>query len=147
MCLYIKRSQEENERDLQKFLGDQEEIFVYKILYRRTHENFYRSLVYSHFKWNFEKQKIFQVDKSRISKEELEWGEVLYGLHAYTSLKAARNYCFDRDEVFVKFKVKAEDIIAVENRANTLTNCLELRKLRPNLQRLVCRKLEFVEVL
>jgi hypothetical protein len=148
MCLYIKRDQKENKRDLQEFLGDQEKIFVYKILEKRPNEDFYRSLVYSHFTWNFSKERIFCVNvNSKPTKRDLEEGEVYLGFHTYTNLKIARERQYYSSMSIVKFKVKKQDIIAVENRADNPINCLDLRKPTPNFQRLVCRKLEFVEIL
>jgi hypothetical protein len=148
MCLYIKRNQEENKRDLQDFLGDQEELFVYKVLQKRPDENFHRSTVYNDFIWNLSKQKVFQVNRSnKLTEVDLERGEVSYGFHVYTNLETAKeskHYC---DHTIVKFKVLKKDIIAIENRADTPINCLDLRQPTPNFQRLVCRKLTFVEVL
>jgi hypothetical protein len=138
MCMRIKSDQEQNERDLYEFINGRKEIFVYKIL---QNGSFYTSLYHPEFIWNFSKQKIYEVDRPpKPTNKESKDTYVSLGLHVYTSLEEAkyriRTGFYDHFTI-VKFKVRAEDIIAVENgwTCNS-TNFLEA----------VCTRLEFVEI-
>jgi hypothetical protein len=138
MCLWIKQDQEENKKNLNKWFGSRKRFaYVYKILRKWPEENFYRSPVYD-FKWDFKKQKVFQVDRpNKPTKEELNYGEIHKGLHVYTSLKKAKeNQNFSCDTI-IEFKVSKENIVAIE---------INWSDKEDNFQELVCRKLEFVKV-
>jgi hypothetical protein len=136
MCLYLRFDKNQNEKDLQAFIGDQEEIDVYKILRKDDDENFYRSENYPDYIWDFSKQRIFQVDRpSRPTGYERNDGCIEEGFHVYTSLKVAEDYRWDDCTVIVKFRVRAEDVVAVENDRDY-----------NNFQELVCTKLIYVEV-
>jgi hypothetical protein len=139
MCVYIKQDPDWNKIDLQNFIGDREEIDVYKILQKCNNEKIYRSFHYSSCIWDLENQKVFQVDRpSRPTGYELNDGGTGEGLYVYTSLEIAENYRLYDHTVIVKFRVKAEDIVAVEN---------DYYREEENFQELVCRKLTYVEVI
>jgi hypothetical protein len=145
MCLWIRNNQEENDKDLKEFLGDRQEIYVYKILYKNPDKDFYRSEYYEFF-WDFKKQKVYKIDRPlKPTKEELSygedginWGEIHKGFHVYTDLETAKATCGYYRREIVKFKVLKEDIVAINN------NWFFSKKY---LKELVCRKLMFVEVL
>jgi hypothetical protein len=139
MCLHIKPDQTQNEKDLNKWFGSRTKFaYVYKVLEKSPYESFYKSIYRSYFKWDFKKQQIYQVDRPlKPTKEELESGEIYIGFHVYTNLEVARiNKVCDYD-IVVKFQVKREDIVAVEN---------DYFNKDYNLEELVCRKLTFIEV-
>jgi hypothetical protein len=71
------------------------------------------------------------------NEKELCYYLICKGLHAYTNLEEAK-YWKEEDEPIIKFKVKAENIVAVENGCS---------KQKHNFQRLVYTKLEFVEII
>jgi hypothetical protein len=139
MCLIISYNQEENEKDLKRWLGRRRKFaYVYKILRKYDDENFYRSENFHDFIWNFSKQKIYQVNRlSEPTHFELTFREINQGLHVYTNLEIAqRYYCTNR--VVVKFRVLKEDIIAVQNGCYWKSN---------NFTELVCKRLEFIKVI
>jgi hypothetical protein len=142
MCLCIKKDQYQNEKDLQNFIGDQEEILVYKILEKRDYEDFYRSLQYFNYTWDFKKQKTFEVNRDSIpTVEELKYGAIEEGLHVYIDLGKAQAKWGSSTQIvqkIVKFKVKKENIIAIEN---------DLSWKDHNFKELVCTKLTFIEVI
>jgi hypothetical protein len=143
MCLYIKKDQEKNERDLNNFLRDCEKVYVYKILRKGIYRGFYRSIHYPNCIWNFKKQKVYWIDRSSKPTEyELNLGEISQGLHVYVSFRIAQEYfrhfysCLS-DLVIVKFRVNKRDIVAIQN---------DWIFEEPNFKQLVCKRLEFVEV-
>jgi hypothetical protein len=139
MCVYIKQDPDWNKIDLQNFIEDREEIDIYKVLQKYNDENFYRSFHYSSFIWDFKIQKTFQVNRPlRPTEVELYDGQIHKGFHVYTSLEVAKSYRLYNYTVIVKFRVKAEDIVAVEN---------DYYREEENFQELVCRKLTYVEVI
>jgi hypothetical protein len=132
MCLWINFEEEKNDTSLQEFLKDQKEIYVYKVLTKEENEEFYRSLCFPKFIWDFSKEKIYQVNRSsKPTDKELFCGRIETGFHVYTSFGAAKRES-DCDSTIVKFQVKAENIIAVD--------CFSTNKL-------LCTELEFIEVL
>jgi hypothetical protein len=139
MCLLIKSDQKENERDLNRWFGNRTRFaYVYKILRKWTDEDFYRS-VCRDFIWDFEKQKVYQVCRyKKPTEKELKAGIVNKGFHVYTSLKEAKrhrySYAYD---IVVKFRVKREDLVAVDN-----DWIIE----EDNLKQAVCTRLEFVKI-
>jgi hypothetical protein len=136
MSIEIKSSQKDNKEDLQEFLGDQQEVYVYKVLRECSSKNYYR-FSYQSCIWDFSKQQVFQIDRSsRPTEEELKKGEIYKGYCVYTNLESAKLQRFYCDGVIVKFKVDKKDVVAVENNC-----CFGL-----NFESLVCRKLTFVRV-
>jgi hypothetical protein len=134
MCLHISYDQEQNEEDLQDFLGNRKNIFVYKVLIRRLYENFYRSFYRPEFEWDFRKQKIYQVDRpNKPTKDELYNSQIEKGLHVYTHLNMARYFreIHEGSETIAKFRVERKDIVAVNN----------------GYHEAVCTKLTFIKVL
>jgi hypothetical protein len=130
MCLWIYHDQEKNERNLEGFLGGNDEVYVYKVLGKFLEEKIYRSYYYYNTIWDFSKQNVFKVDRSsKPTKYELKIGNVEEGLYAYTTLShaAAMKIIYS---VIAKFKVRKEDIVAVEGYF---------------YEEIVCRRLEFVE--
>jgi hypothetical protein len=141
MCLYIKRDQTQNEKDLNKWFGNRKKFaYVYKILLKEDGESFYRSLNYNNFIWDFKNQKTFQVGREpkptifELNRERINWG-----LHVYTSLKIAQENQFYFEMVTVKFRANKEDIVAIENdgHSHRYKNFIEA----------VCKKLTFVKVM
>jgi hypothetical protein len=135
MCLYIKQDQKENNKDLKKWFGRRTKFaYVYKVLGKKQDESFYRSIHFPNFIWDFNKQKIFKVNRSsKPTKEELKWK----GLHVFTSFRVAKIFTdYMRGEEIAKFKVSDEDIVAVENKLYHQFSSEEL----------VCTRLEFVEI-
>jgi hypothetical protein len=139
MCLWIESDQEKNEKDLNKWFGSRKKFaYVYKILKKYPDEDFYRSKHYQHFIWNFKKQKVYEVVRDlKPTENELKRRYINFGLHVYTDLETLKVYP-DPDEVVVKFRVKREDIVAIQN------HCIYDKY---KLNELVCTKLEFVKVL
>jgi hypothetical protein len=133
MCLYIKSDQYLNERDLKKWFGNRTKFaYVYKRLHKWSEENFYRSLVYNHFKWDFSKQKVFEVRRDpKPTEEELRYRRINEGLHVYTNLETARRDGYGNS--VVKFRVNKEDIVAIDSIYTE--------------KEAVCTRLEFVKVL
>jgi hypothetical protein len=139
MCLKIKLDQKQNKKDLKKWFGNRKKFaYVYKILEKECLGH-YISVFRRNFAWDFNKQKVYQVDRpSKPTQIELEKQAINKGLHVYTSLKAAKIYKICACDVIVKFRVRREDIVAVDNnRVNK----------KYNLTQAVCRRLEFVKVL
>jgi hypothetical protein len=148
MCLYISSDQNQNEKDLKRWFGSRKKFaYVYKILRKYSYEDFYRSEYYPSYKWDFSKQKVFQVDRpNKPTYGELShlsifknptYGEIHYGLHVYTNLKEAKRF-FPSDKTIAKFRVKKEDIIAIQN---------DMSRKENNFKELVCRKLTFVKII
>jgi hypothetical protein len=146
MCLSINPDQIQNEEDLNKWLGRRKNfVYVYKVLRKRPNEDFYRSAWYKNFIWDFSKQKVFQVDRSPIpTKDELDWGGIVDGLHVYTSIKGVKkDFLYNgynshhKNVVIVKFRVNRKDVVAVEN--------YYIDK-EDNFQTAVCKKLTFVKI-
>jgi type IV secretory pathway VirB6-like protein len=138
MCLKIKSDQEENERDLKLFLKEKKKVFVYKIIQKAPYESFYRSLIFD-FTWDFEKQKVFEIERSSKPTEfELTHNVVGKGFHVFVSLENTKEHQCYLNTVIAKFKVDKEDIIAIGNNYN----CWE-----DNFKELVCTRLEFVKVI
>jgi hypothetical protein len=133
MCLHICLDQKKNEKILKRWFGRRQKFaYVYKVLQKRSNEDFYRSTLYQNFKWDFRKQKIFEVDRSsKPTEKELYFAKINKGLHVFTSLEKAESYRSFLDEVIVKFRVNKEDIIAVES----------------YIREAVCKRLGFVRVL
>jgi hypothetical protein len=131
MCLLISSDQEQNERDLKKwFESRKKSAYVYKLLYNRPNENYWRSPYHSEFIWNFKEQKVFQVDRPlKPTKDELDYGAIDKGLHVYISPREAKKNKYP-DEIIIKLKVLKENIVAIDN----------------NSKQAVCTKLEFVKV-
>jgi hypothetical protein len=131
MCLYISLYQDQNELELENYFGSRKKFaYVYKILRKEDHEDFYRSPIYD-FVWDFKIQKVYQVDRDPNPTEfELEVRQIREGLHVYTSLEAARD-SLERLNTIVKFRVLKENIVAINNFQGEA----------------VCRELEFVKVL
>jgi hypothetical protein len=143
MCLWIKQDQEENDKDLKKWFGNRKKFaYVYKVLRKWPEENFYRSSVYSNFIWDFSKEKVFEVRRSRKpTKKELGRTKISDGLHIFTSLETAKKYFYSthcKNAIIAKFRVLKEDIVTVENN-------WELEK--NNRRQAVCTRLEFVKVI
>jgi hypothetical protein len=138
MCLFICSDQERNKRDLKKWFGSRTKFaYVYKVLKKDPYESFYRSICHN-FIWDFEKQKVFQVDRDPNPTEfELEVRQIREGLHVYTSFKEAKlkRYPYTSD-IIVKFKVLKEDVVAIRN-----NYCFKNR-----FTQAVCKKLIFVKV-
>jgi hypothetical protein len=139
MCLLISPDQNRNEKDLSHWFGSRKKFtYVYKFLRKTTKlpGNFgqpivYKSPYFEFFKWNFRKQKIFEIKRpSKPTEYELGSGNICMGLHVCTSLKEARRKKYYND-IIVKFKVLKEDVVAVNNYYNEA----------------VCTRLEFVKVL
>jgi hypothetical protein len=142
MCLWIQPDQDQNEKDLKKWFGNRKKFaYVYKVLRKWSCESFYRSLLYGNFKWDFEKQKEFQVDRDlKLTKSELLSEQINKGFHVYTSLKLAKSWISNEpNSVIVKFKVRKENIIAIQN------SSFISEKYR--FKELVCTRLEFVKVI
>jgi hypothetical protein len=139
MCLRIKSDQIQNEKDLNRWFGSRKKFaYVYKVLRKWDDEDFYRSLWHPEFIWDFSKQKVYQIDRvSGLTKDELDRKVVNEGFHVYTSLEIATFNCGSCFEKIAKFRVKREDVVAIENNYNNK----EL-----NLKELVCTKLEFVRI-
>jgi hypothetical protein len=139
MCLCISSDQKENEKELNRWFGSRTKyIYIYKVLHKRSEENFYRSLVYNYFKWDFSEQKIFEVYRDPKPTElELEVRQIHKGLHVYTNLETARS-CLEKNNVVVKLRVRKEDVVAIGNHYNDKDF---------NLKEAVCTRLEFVKVL
>jgi hypothetical protein len=136
MSIEIKSNQEENKEDLQNFINDRKEIYVYQVLRECSSKNHYR-FSYQSCIWDFSKQRIYEVDRpSRPTEKELKKGEIYKGYCVYTNLESAKFMKFYCDGVIVKFKVDKEDLVAIENNC-----CFGL-----NFESLVCRKLNFVRV-
>jgi hypothetical protein len=130
MCLDIHYSQKDNKKELKTFIKNRKEIFVYKILQKWEDEDFYRSWIHYSFTWDFDNQKTFEADRpNQPTKEELEYGQIDIGIHVFINLEKAKNWREESDKI-VKFRVKAEDIVAINN----------IHK------EAVCRRLEFVKV-
>jgi hypothetical protein len=126
----IKKSQEENDKILEDFVGNRDKIYVYKIVVKSSWEDFYRSPRYGDFTWDFKNQEVFEISRpSKPTEEELESGEIAEGLHVYTSFQDDFLGWDFYGRKTVKFEVKREDIVAVD----------ELH------EELACRKLTFVE--
>jgi hypothetical protein len=142
MCLYISSDQEQNEKELKRWFGSRKKFaYVYKILLqKRDNEEFYRSLIYDDFIWNFSEQQVFLENRSlRPTKEELVYKQINSGFHVYISLEEAKCWNFDKaDLVIVKFKVNKEDIVAIDK---------DWEKEEDNIKQAVCTKLEFIKVL
>jgi hypothetical protein len=139
MCLFISHCQGLNEESLRNFLDGRKEVYVYKVLQKWPDEDFYRSL-HRDYIWDFKVQEIYQVDRnSKPTQKELDSGEVHIGFHIYGDFdKTIKIFAIHRayldinvNVVIAKFKVKAENIVAVEPCA---------------YEELVCTKLEFIEV-
>jgi hypothetical protein len=134
MCLWINPDPKKNKLVIQSFIRDWNEIYVYKVLQKWPHENFYRSWVYRGFIWDFRKQKEFKVDRdSKPTGSELLYGSIETGLHVYTRLTGTKYFCtigLGCKAAIVKFRVRKEDIVAVGVDSNTA----------------VCKRLEFVEI-
>jgi hypothetical protein len=139
MCLLINPDQSQNKKDLDHWFGSRKKFaYVYKFLRKTTklpgnlgQSIVYKSPYFEFFKWNFRKQKIFQVKRSyKVTEDELDLGRICVGLHVCTSLKEAKRKKYPSD-IIVKFKVLKKDIVAVDN------SCREA----------FCRKLTFVKVL
>jgi hypothetical protein len=140
MCLYIKKDQGKNDRDLNQWFGNRKKFaYVYKILIKNKKESFYRSYYYNNFIWDFSKEKVFEVYRDlkptifELGNESIDWG-----LHVYTSLKEAKDICSSLAEAIIKFRVKKEDIIAIEN---------GWYRKEDNFKQAVCTKLTFVKVI
>jgi hypothetical protein len=141
MCLRIKSDQVQNERDLNKWFGNRTKFaYVYKVLIKRTYEDFYRSACFLDYIWNFRKEKVFEVSRSpKPGKEELDYGRINKGLHVYVNLEEAKKNKYSYNTI-VKFRVRKEDIVAIENNRGN-------RRVYHNSKELVCTRLEFVKVL
>jgi hypothetical protein len=139
MCLWIKSDPIENELDLKRWFGSRTKFaYVYKVLRKWPKRSSYKSVWYSEFTWNFNKQKVYQVDRDlKPTRDELKIGEIGKGFHVYTDLKIAKEVC-SLFEVVVKFRVSKKNIIAVQNNRT---------EDRFNFTELVCQRLEFVKVL
>jgi hypothetical protein len=146
MCLFIKPDQEENEEDLRRWFKSHHKWFgvhkgfayVYKVLVKKPNEDFYRSPRFPDYKWDFNNQKVFQVRRShKPTQEELENRSIEIGLHVYTHLESMKPY-LDSNEVVVKFRVRKENIVAIEN---------NYKVKKYNFEEAVCTKLEFVKVI
>jgi hypothetical protein len=141
MCLEITNNPKQNEKDLQRFINNREEIYGYKTLRKLPEENFYRSLCHSYFIWNANYRKIFQNPRSsRPTEKELKLERIRKGFHVYTELERAKSMkgYNPKNRAVAKFRVKAQDIVAIENNWPNK----EL-----NFNELVCRRLEFVGII
>jgi hypothetical protein len=131
MCLEISPYQDQNELELEKWFGSRKKFaYVYKILQKYSCEDFYRSEYYPSYKWDFSKQKVFQVDRpNKPTYGELFHRRIKFGLHVFTSLNEVK-YWEPKVGGIVKFRVRKEDVVAVDNFNNEA----------------VCTRLEFVKI-
>jgi hypothetical protein len=146
MCLHIKLEQSQNEKDLNHWFGSRKRFaYVYKVLRKWPDEDIYRSIWYPYFIWDFKIQKIYRVNRSsKLTKEELSYGEIYEGFHVYTTLEEAKSqrYTYSK-ETIVKFRVLKEDIVAIQNNIQNNKYLYE----KKNFKEAVCKRLEFVKIL